>query len=189
MSHGDPAETAAPADAHAPAETHAATEHESSGLPQFDTAQWPGQIVWFLIIFTVLLILMRTVFVPRIGGAIEGREAKISGDIAEARRLKTEAEEQAAEAAAETAQARAASQKVALDARAKAQAEVAARLAEEEARLADTAAEADARIAAARDKAMGAVEAIAAETARAIVEKLTGQPASARELAAASRPA
>ena len=50
----------------APGETHAATEHESSGLPQFDTAQWPGQIVWFLIIFGVLLLLMRGVFVPRI---------------------------------------------------------------------------------------------------------------------------
>lgn len=170
-------------------ETTAATEHESSGLPQFDTAQWPGQIVWFLIIFTVLLFLMRNVFVPRIGGAVEGRAAKIAGDIAEARRLKTEAEEQAQAAAAETAKARAVSQRVALDARAKAQGELTARLAEEEAKLAEAASAADARIAVARDKAMGNVRSIAAETAQAIVAKLTGVPASAKEAAAASRPA
>jgi F-type H+-transporting ATPase subunit b len=173
----------------APGETHAATEHESSGLPQFDTAQWPGQIVWFLIIFGVLLLLMRGVFVPRIGGAIEGREARIAGDIAEARRLKSEAEEQANAAAAETAKARGAAQTVAQEARAKAQGEIAARMAKEDAKLAEAASEAEARIAEARDRAMGNVRNIAAEAAQAIVEKLTGAPASTREVTAATRPA
>jgi F-type H+-transporting ATPase subunit b len=170
----------------ASAEATASTEHASSGLPQFDTAQWPGQIIWFMVIFGVLLFLMRTVFVPRIGGAIDGRAAKISGDIVEARRLKDEAEEQAQAAAAETAKARAASQKVAQDARAKAQAEIAARLGEEEAKLAVAVSAADARIAISRDRAMGNVRAIAAEAAQAIVEKLTGFPASAKEVAAAT---
>lgn len=167
-------------------ETGASTEHASSGLPQFDTSQWPGQIVWFVIIFAVLLFLMRVVFVPRIGGAIEGRAARISGDIAQARLLKTEAEEEAKIAAAETALARAASQKVALEARARAQEELAASLAAQEAKLAEAANAAEARIAAARDKAMGNVRGIAAETAQAIVEKLTGLPASAGEIAAAT---
>lgn len=166
--------------------TTGTTEHKSGGLPQFDFAQWPGQIAWFLIIFTVLLLLMRTVFVPRIGGAIDNREDKIGGDIAEARRLKAEAEAQAQEAAAETAKARAASQKLALDARAKAQAEIAASLAVEEAKLAEAAAVAEARIGAARDKAMTNVRSIAAETAGAIVEKLTGLTATAKEVAAVS---
>lgn len=165
-------------------EVTAATEHESGGLPQFDFAQWPGQIVWFLIIFGVVLFLMRSVFVPRIGGGIENRDGKISGDIAEARQLKAQAEAQAAEAAAEMAKARSASQKVAQDARNKAQAEIAARLAEEEAKLAQTVAAAEAGIAATRDKAMGNVRSIALETAEAIVDKLTGQSASAKEIAA-----
>jgi F-type H+-transporting ATPase subunit b len=165
-------------------ETTAHTEHESSGLPQFDTAQWPGQIVWFLIIFAVLMFLMSRIFVPKIGGAIEGREDKIGGDIAEARRLKAEAEAQAEDAAAQTAQARSAAQRVALEARSKAQAEAAAKLAVEEAKLAETTAAAEARIAVARDKAMGSVRTIAADTAQAIVEKLTGKAASAAELQA-----
>jgi F-type H+-transporting ATPase subunit b len=168
----------------APGETGAGEEHASGGLPQFNTAYWPGQIVWFLIIFGVLLFLMRTVFVPRIGGAMDNREQKITGDIDEARRLKAEAEAQAAEAAAEMGRARAAAQKVALDARAQAQAGINARLAEEEAKLAQTSAAAEARIGAARDAAMTNVRSIAIDAAGAIIEKLTGRPASAQEVEA-----
>jgi F-type H+-transporting ATPase subunit b len=159
----------------------AGAEH-ASGLPQFNTDYWPGQVVWVLIIFAVLLALMSRVFVPKIGGAVEGREATIEGDIAEARRLKVEADAKAEEAAAQTAQARAAAQRVALEARTKAQAEIAAKLTAEEARLAETTAAAEGRIAAAREQAMSNVRTIAADTAQAIVEKLTGKAASAGEL-------
>ena len=168
-------------------ETTAATEHESSGLPQFDTTHWPGQIVWFLIIFAVLLFLMRNVFVRRIGGGIEDREHKISGDIAEARRLKDQADAEVEEANAEMAKARAATQRLALEARTKAKAEIAAGLAAEEAKLAETVAAAETQIAAARDQAMTNVRSIGVDTARAIVEKLTGQPATAAEVEAAGR--
>ena len=75
----------------------------AGGLPQFDPAQWPGQIVWVLVVFAILYILFARVFVPRLGGAIAEREARIAADIAEARRLKAEAETQAAAAAEERA--------------------------------------------------------------------------------------
>jgi F-type H+-transporting ATPase subunit b len=173
-----------PAGAHA----QAAGEHASSGgLPQFDFAWWPGQIVWFLIIFVAMLLFVRFFAAPRLGGTIEARDAKIAGDIAEARRMKDEADAEAAAATAEAAQARAAAQKVAAEARAKAQAEISARLAEEEAKLAASGAQAEARIAKARDAAMVNVGAIAAETAQAIVQKLTGRSATAAELAAAAK--
>ena len=166
----------------------AAGEHaEKGGLPQFDFAQWPGQIAWFLIVFVTLLLFVRFFAAPKVGGTIEAREGKISGDIAEARRLKDEADAQAQAAAAEAAQARAAAQKVGAEARAKAQAEIAARLAEEEAKLAATGAEAEARIAKAREAAMTNVAGIASDTAKAIVEKLTGKTATAAELAAAAK--
>lgn len=165
----------------------AGAEHKAEGLPQFDTSQWAGQAVWFLIIFGVVLLLMRYVFVPRIGGGIEARDGKISGDIAEARRLKDEADAQAAAAAVDTAKARAEAQKLATEARTKAQAEVAAVLAEEDAKIAATASEAEAGISAARDAAMANVQMIASDTATAIVEKLTGRPATAQELTALGR--
>jgi len=162
-----------------------AGEHAEGGLPQFDFSWWPGQIAWFLIIFFVVLAFMRLFAVPKVGGTIDAREGKIAGDIADARRLKDEADAQAQVAAAEAAQARAAAQKVGAEARAKAQAEIAARLAEEEAKLAATGAEAEARIAKAREAAMTNVAGIAADTAQAIVQKLTGKAATAAELAAA----
>ena len=157
----------------------------SGGLPQFDFQWWPGQILWFLVIFAIVLLFVRLFVHPRVGGTIDAREDKISGDIADARRLKEEAEAQAAAAAAETAQARAAGQRRGAEARAKAQAEVSARLAEEEAKLAEKAAVAEAAIAKARDAAMANVATIASETAGAIVGKLTGKAASVAELSAA----
>ena len=169
----------------APGAHGAAEAHAEGGLPQFDFAQWPGQIAWFLIVFFALMAFVRFFAAPKVGGTIEARDAKIAGDIAEARRMKDEADAQAAQAAQEAAQARAGAQKVASEARAKAQAEIAARLAEEEAKLAAKGAEAEARINAARDAAMINVGAIAQDTAQAIVQKLTGKAPTAAELAGA----
>jgi F-type H+-transporting ATPase subunit b len=199
---GPDATAAAPADAAAPVATVAATPtgetgavtkategtsepaKADDGLPQFDTSKWPGQIVWFLIVFFVVFLLSKFVFVPKIGGTIDARDGKIDGDIAEARKLKADADAAAEAAAADLAAGRAAAQKVASDARSKAQAESAAALAVEEAKLAETTSAAEARIGKARDVAMGNVATIAADTASAIVEHLTGSAATAKELAA-----
>jgi F-type H+-transporting ATPase subunit b len=163
----------------------AAPDAGGGGLPQFDVAKWPGQMVWMLIIFGVMLFLFSKVFVPRVGGTISEREDRIAGDIGDARRLKAQADEQAAEAAAEMAQARAAAQKLAVDAKAKAMADSAAKEALEEARLAETFAKAEGRITEARDQAMSHVREIASDTAQAIVARLTGREASSDEVEAA----
>jgi len=118
----------------------------AGGLPQFDSAWWPGEMVWFSIIFLVMFILMARVFAPRIAGAIAEREERISGDIARARALKEQAEAQAAAAEAEMAQARARAQGLASEAKARVQAEAAARQAAEEAVLAQTLAAAETAI-------------------------------------------
>ena len=47
-------------------------EGGAGGLPQFDLAMWPGQMAWFLIFFAIVFVLMVRVFVPRIGGTIQG---------------------------------------------------------------------------------------------------------------------
>lgn len=171
-------------------ETHATTEAAghagaSGGLPQFDFQWWPGQIAWVIFVFVVLLAFMRLFAVPKLGGAIEARDAKIEGDLSDARKLKLEADAQAEAAMADRAQARAEAQKLANDARAKARGEIDKALAAEEARLAETSAKAEAAIDAARQQAMGNVAGIARDTAGAIVAKLTGKAATATELAAA----
>lgn len=164
-----------------------APEGGAGGLPQFDLTNWPGQAAWFLIFFVIVLVMMSRVFVPRIGGGIAEREGKISGDVREARRLKEEADAQAAAAQADMAQARAEAMKLASEARAKAQGELAARLGEQEAKFAQSAAEAEARIAKAREAAMSHLDEIGRDTAAAIVTKLTGKAPSAAELASARR--
>jgi F-type H+-transporting ATPase subunit b len=160
----------------------AAADHASGGLPQFDLGQWPGQMVWMLIIFAVMIVLFTRVFVPKVGGTIAAREDKIGGDIGEARRLRDEAEAQAKAAAEELAQARARAQKLAADAKAAAAAEASARQAEEDARLAQVLAEAESGIAAARAQAMTQVRGIAADAAEAIVQRLTGEAAGSAEV-------
>jgi F-type H+-transporting ATPase subunit b len=164
------------------ADPSSAADHASGGLPQFDLSQWPGQMVWMLVIFVVLYVLFAKVFVPKVGGTIAEREDKIGGDIGQARRLRDEAEVQSKAAAEELAQARARSQKLAADAKAAAAAETAARQAEEEQRLAQVLADAESRIAAARAEAMGQVRGIAAEAADAIVARLTGAPVAEGEV-------
>ncbi len=168
--------------------THEGTEaagHESGGLPQFQFQWWPGQIVWMLLIFVVLYVALSKILLPKVGGAIDGRSAKIAGDIADARAMKDKAEAEAQTAADEAAKARASAQKTASDAKAKATAEAAAAMAAEEAVLEEKLSAADARIRKARDAAMGNVKTIAGETAQAIVARLTGGEASKAEVTAA----
>lgn len=167
--------------ADAAAAGHAAAEG-AGGLPQFDLAQWPGQMVWALVVFAVLYVLFAKVFVPSVGGAIEAREKKISDDIAEARRLKQEAEEKARSAALEMDEARERARKVAADAKAEAKSAAAKRRAEEAGRLAKGFEEAETRIAAAKAEAMGHVRAIAATTALAMIERLTGHAVGGDEI-------
>lgn len=166
--------------------TEAPQGHEGGGgLPQLQFEHWGGQIVWLLLIFAVLYAVLSKGLLPRVSGAIEERGAKIAGDIADARRMKDEAETQARAAAAEVAEARAKAQKTAADAKAKASAEAAERQAKEEAALAEKLAAAEASIQTARDQAMSQVRVVAEETAGAIIEKLTGKAATAAELKSA----
>jgi len=168
------------------AQTSAApAESGSGGLPQFDLAQWPGQMVWMLFIFVVMFGLFAKVFVPKVGKAIEDREDRIAGDIGDARRIKAEADATAAAAAAEMAQARTNVQRMVLEARAKARAEAAAREAAEEAKIAAILAQSDATLVAARDAAMTHVAGIAQDTAELMISKLTGVAASAGEIQSA----
>jgi F-type H+-transporting ATPase subunit b len=178
-------EGAAPQGAHA--STEAAGHGGSGGLPQFDPHWWAGQIFWLVIIFVALYVALSKVLLPKVGNAIDAREGKISGDIADARRLKQEAEAQAAAAAEDMAQARAKAHKVAAEAKAKSAAASSERQAAEEAKLNERLNAAETEIRAARDKAMGNVKTIAVETAQAIIEKLTGDTVTAADVQAAAK--
>ena len=168
---------------------HAGTapaEHGGGGgLPQFDFQYWGGQIVWLLLIFSVLYFLMARVFIPRLRRVQDTRAETIASAVAEARRVQDEADAQATSARAEIEQARTRARTVAAEA--KANAEFAARQAEADARIADELAAAETRIRSLRDAAMASVGDIAVDTAGAMVERLTGTAASAADLRAAAK--
>jgi F-type H+-transporting ATPase subunit b len=170
----------------APEQTHTGTEApaEQGGLPQFQFEHWGGQIVWLVLVFTLLYFLMSRVFVPRMRKVLDTRAQTIADAVEQARRVQDEARSQADAARAEVAEARAAAQRAGAEAKARANAESAKRQAVEDERLAAKMAEAETRIRASRDKAMGNVGAIASDTAMAMVEKLTGVKATAADTAA-----
>lgn len=181
--------TGSTADAHAPASgAHAtgteAAGHESGGLPQFQFEHWGGQIVWLLLTFAVLYFLMAKVFVPRLRKVLDTRAQTIADAVTQARNAQDEAKAQAEAARAEVAEARAAAHRAGAEAKARAAAESAKRQAAEDERLNALTAAAETRIRAARDKAMTNVGSIAADTAQAMIQKLTGE-APGKDVAAA----
>ena len=87
-------EAAAPAEG----ETHNTTttavhevEHEAA-FPPFDATHFPSQILWLAITFGVFYFLVSKMIAPRISGIIEARESRIASDLAEASRMKNEAD-------------------------------------------------------------------------------------------------
>jgi F-type H+-transporting ATPase subunit b len=169
------------------ASTTASTEqpHKSGGLPQFRFEYWGGQIIWLVVVFAILYTLLAKVFVPRLRNIQDTRAQTIADAVEQARRVQAEADAQAAAAKAEIEDARAQARRVAAEAKAKAQAEMAERQAAEDQRLQAELEKAEARIREMRDQAMTNVGQIAADTAQAIVAKLTGAAPSRAEVDAA----
>lgn len=177
--HGE----ASPATAHT---TGTEAEHAASGgLPQFETQWWTGQIFWLLIIFGLLYLLLDKVFLPRLRGVKDERAATIATAVETARQVQAEAASQAEIARAEVAQARSDSRATATAAKSRVTEDANRRAAAEEAVVSARIAEAEAAIGKTRDAAMTNVSTIAADTARAIVDRLTGQAATAAEADAA----
>ena len=172
----------APGD-HTTATTEA--EHGSGGLPQFQFQHWGGQIAYLLILFAILYLLVSKVFWPRMRRVADERAATISGAVETARQVQAEAADQAEAAKAEVEQARAQARATAAAAKARVTEQANARAAAEEATVSARIAEAETAIAATRDAAMSNVATIAADTAAAMVERLTGKTPTAAEAAAA----
>jgi F-type H+-transporting ATPase subunit b len=158
--------------------------HHEGGFPPFQTENFAPQIVWLVVIFSVLYLLMSRLALPRVGGIIENRAAKIAADLDASREMQAEAQA-AAKANDETLRLRREeAQAIGRDAQQKIAAEAAARRTAAEAEAAEKIRAAEARIVAAKNDALANVEQIAVEAAAAIVEKLTGARADLSQLKA-----
>jgi F-type H+-transporting ATPase subunit b len=182
--HAAEGEHAAPADAHGANGTHASTEAHSEVFPPFDPASFGGQLLWLAITFAALYFLMSRVALPRIGSILETRRTRIEGDLKEAERLRQETEKAAAAYEAALAEARKNAHGIAEETRAGIKADIDGRRADVEATLSKRVSEAEARIQADKDAALANVGGIAAETAQALVAKISGTVTAAEARAA-----
>ncbi|HNJ47879.1 MAG TPA: ATPase [Novosphingobium sp.] len=144
-------------------------------MPQFDFAHvfWP-QVAWLAVFFAVLYFGVVRLTLPKLGKVMGEREDKISGDLSAAKAAKDAADEVDARYHADMNASREDARKAIADAKAKAAKASEKSLAKATASAEAELAEAEARIAAAVDAAQGALRDAAAESAQAIVAKLTG---------------
>jgi F-type H+-transporting ATPase subunit b len=165
----------------APAETTGETSHTSEGteahggvFPPLDSATFPSQILWLAVFFGLLYVLMSKLVLPRISAILQTRADRIESDLAKAKDLQEATAEAVKAYEKSLADARGKAQTIALETRNKLQAETDAERGVLEASLAKKISAAETKIAAAKTKAMAQVDGLAAETAAAIVEQLTG---------------
>jgi F-type H+-transporting ATPase subunit b len=153
-------------------------------MPQLAQLALVYQSQWFWLLLTLgaIYFIAGRGIVPKVEATVDARDAQIAADLAEAERLRAEADaaEEGWRTKVNAVHAEAAAQ--AADAKAKATADADKRIAKANAELSARAAQAEASLDAARTSALAEIEGVAAEAARDIVAKLTG--ASVTEAAA-----
>jgi F-type H+-transporting ATPase subunit b len=144
-------------------------------MPQFDLANvfWP-QVAWLAVFFVVLYFGVVRLTLPKLGKVMEQREDKIAGDLSAAKAAKETADDVDARYHAEMSASRDEARAAIAAAKADAAKASEARLAEAGAKAESAIGEAEARIAKAVKAAEGKLADAAAESAQAIVAKLTG---------------
>jgi F-type H+-transporting ATPase subunit b len=155
--------------------TNAHTEQPSGhkgAFPPFNPQTFASQLFWLVIAFVLLYVLMAKVAIPRVGAIIENRQKRIDDDIAEAGRLKQQSDEAVAAYEKALADARSRAQTIANETRERQQAAADASRKALEDQLNAKLAEAEKTIAATKQAAMSNVRGIAADAAKAIVERL-----------------
>ncbi len=143
-------------------------------MPQFHLDNFVPQLVWLAIFFMVLYFGIVRLTLPKLGRAMTAREDKIAGDLSTAERAKADADAMAAQYEAGLADAHASARTAIATARSGAAASIDKAVAAGNIVIAEKALAADASLMAARIKALGEVEGVAADAGADIVERLTG---------------
>jgi F-type H+-transporting ATPase subunit b len=164
---------------------HTEADGSPGGFPPFDPSTFGSQLVSLVIAFVALYIIVSRIALPRVGAVLDARQARIDGDLEEAQELKDQSDAALKAYEAELAAARARAQAIGSETREKLNAAAEADRKTLEEQLAHKLADAEKTIAATRTSAMSNVRGIAAETATAIVQSLTGVKPTAKTVEAA----
>lgn len=159
--------------------------HGESAFPPFDPVNFVPLLVWLALSFGLLYLLMSRIAVPRVENILHTRANKISQDISEAHAVRAKAEQAAAAHDKMIGDAKAKAVALAQETHARLNAETEKKRAVLEADLNAKLAASSAQILETKTKAMSNVDAIANETAAAIVQHITGKPTDKEALARA----
>lgn len=143
-------------------------------MPQLDPSTYASQLFWLVVSFVGLYLLMWRVVLPRIAGLMQERQDRIDDDLQRAEALKNDAQQVLETYEKAIAEGREKAQLVLREAVERAAADAAAQSARLAERLARETEAAERRINAARDEALGNVQAVAAEVAQAATARLIG---------------
>jgi len=154
-------------------------------MPQLDPAGFAPQLIWLAITFVALYLVMAYAGLPRLGGIIEKRRARIAADLDKAQRMKAEAEAVIAAYEKALAEARSQAQTVLRETADRLSAEAAAQQKKLAEQLKIESDAAEQRIHAAKTKALAGLRDLAMEVTRAASAKLAGSEAGAAHVAAA----
>ncbi|MEJ7935255.1 ATPase [Sphingobium sp. AN558] len=139
---------------------------------------YASQIFWLLVTFGFVFFVIGLGMVPKVQATMEGRDAKITGDLDAAKAAFARADEAEAEYRARDAESRVAVQAALAEAKAKAAKASEVTLADADATIAGTIGEAEARIKAASTSALAEIETVAVDAARDMVARISGLQAS-----------
>jgi F-type H+-transporting ATPase subunit b len=165
--------------------TPAGGGHAETVFPPFDPVNFTPMLIWLSLSFGLLYLLMSKIALPRVENILHTRRHKITKDISEANTLRVRAEEAAAAHDKTIADAKAKAIALAQETHANLNAETDAKRHALEVELNAKLAASEAQVLAMKARAMGNVDAIANETAAAIVQHITGKPANQSAIAAA----
>ena len=154
---------------------------ESVGMPQLNFHDYAPQLFWLAVTFIILYVLMSKVALPQIGDVLATREQRIASDLDCAGALKAEAEAALAAYEKGLAEARARATETVRQTEAAMAKRTAERQAELGAALGGRIKQAEDEIARAKQAAMGNLQSVSGEAARAAIERLIGTSVSAAE--------
>ena len=173
------------ADEHSTLTEATPASERGGGFPPFQKETFASQLFWLVICFAALYIMVSKLILPRMGTIIAERRDRIAGDLAEAGRMKDQADGAVAAYEKALADARARAQAIAAENRDRLNAAAEANRKELEAKLQGKLADAEKSIAATKSAAMTNVRSIARDAAAAIVTRLIGITPSADAVARA----
>ena len=147
-------------------------------MPQLDPSTFGSQLFWLLVCFGALYLVLSFIVIPRISNTLAARAETLEGDLAEAEKLRGQAETALKAYEDALAEARSRALSLAQEMRAEVQAETDRQKAELDSKLAEQAAAADAALMKSRDAAMAGLKDAAAELVGDVIEAIGSDKAS-----------